>query len=133
MTKSLIDHEPLLIIEKVIEAISFPCYISIDFAGFVHTTKEDHTIKFVWPSWNTGIKQSNKMNWFFVETTEGRTQIKNHFKSMDLPLLQENWFNAHDDVSDFSSSGFSFRRLVSIIFYVEPATPLIKKLIDQSY
>ena len=133
MTKSLIGQNPMNIIDEVIEAITFPCFMAVDFAGFVQTTNDEQVIKFIWPSWNTGIKQPNNQNWFLLETTKGKSDVRKHFKSMDLSLLQETWFESHDEISRLSESGFKIRRMVSIIFYVEPATPFIKELVQKSF
>ena len=128
ITKTIDNGNPIEFIQKILEIVDIPHRLSIDFAGFLSSKEGD--IKFEFPSRGSSLLIFNESPTFFVQSTEQRKRIFEHFNNIDIAKLKLDWMEAHDSIGMFSLSGLTPSRLITTVCFIEPTSTKVETLFE---
>lgn len=111
----------------MIDLLSFPGYFAVDAHGFI---KQQDEVGFQFASQSTSLTIFNDKNVTFLHSTKSREALYNFFKPMTGPEFLTNWFQNHDAISDLMSSGYSPKRICTMVIFYEPTSQSVKELFN---
>lgn len=110
----------------LIELLSFPGFLSIDFHGLLKSPENDLIYKFA--SQNSGIILDNDRQFILLENSHTQKMLSEKLRTTDYSMFLEQWFSSHDLVSDLTSSGVRPERLLCALVYYEPISSSVSDL-----
>ena len=102
----------------------------IDAQGFITNDEKDNVFTFASP--NSAITLQNSKSFILFDSPETTKETYNYFKNMNDKTLLSHWFNAHNIISNLSTSGFVAKRLTTIVCYFEPLNISAKEIFEMA-
>ena len=125
--QKIIENESMLpeFLGDLIDLLSFPGYFSVDFIGLMR-----HEKNLIWQlaSQNSGLQLDHDRNFLLLEHPESQKALSKKMRQTPYKQFLEDWFIAHDRISDLTVSGVIPERLLCCIVYYEPTTVSVSEL-----
>lgn len=119
ITKNVTHEKAPQFIAEFLELLRFPCLLRVDAHGFISDDSRE-LIGFQFASRNTSITLMNDKSYFHISSTEANKEAYDYFNQMSGETFLSKWFDAHDQVSELTGSGFGAKRTTTLVLYLEP-------------
>ena len=108
-----------------VELLQIPGYFSYDFHG---TMRHEKNLIFTFSSQNSCLRVDNERNFLLLDDSNTLKVLSKQFRATSYDDYLDEWYLAHDLISDLTASGIKPERLLTLVVYFEPINVKVAEL-----